>query len=370
MATMTISEEVVQPGKPVMGKMRYVAAGHVPEPSPHNFHLPNISEFRDERLLPLHNLRPLPTVGALPKAVSHAQLSTHGFTAVHHPTTLHYPPYGLSSWKDPELLKEHYVPDTAQMMLQITGCKTVFTESLLLRSAVWSESDALAAHAGHGDKNKVAGGGESKATGLSEPQTGIPQFIGFDVVDNGGVSPAPKIHLDYSPAGARLHIRKYHPALAVAAADVIRAEDALKGAGKSARGDSYANSGPRWALYSVWRPLKTVKRDPLALSDCRTFQDKDYVPVVIKTPCLGQPGIKETHNAGSYLARYSEGHTWYWIADQEPEEVLVITLFDSEMERQGVNAPGGTFHSSVDLPGTEKEEPRESLELRCLCIWE
>ena len=100
----------------------------------------------------------------------------------------------------------------------------------------------------------------------------------------------------------------------------------------------------------------------------------DYIPVDIKTPCLGRDGGegKDTHMAEGFLARYNEGHEWYWIEGQRPEEVLVIGLFDSEMEGKGFKGAGGTLHSSVEIVGGEDghmEEARESLEVRCLCIW-
>lgn len=47
---------------------------------------------------------------------------------------------------------------------------------------------------------------------------------------------------------------------------IIDAEDA------QSRGEDL--KAPRYAAYSVWRPLRTVKRDPLAVCDYRSI-DKD-----------------------------------------------------------------------------------------------
>lgn len=401
-----------------MGKLRYVAAGDTPEPSPHNFHLPALSAFRDERLVPLRDMRPIPTIDELSAASTHAQLKTHGFTALHYPTSLHAAPHTSESFKDPQLLTQRYVPETAEMLKRLTGCRTVVAETLLLRTVTWSESDALATHAGHGDQSQQQPGSDSdpppsvtqshseppeqSAPVLPQPtksarapkdlpdfDAGFPQFIGFDRTatggggGGGGVSPAPKIHLDYSPRGARAHIRHYHPELRAAAKEIIAAEDE-KNAGAVCDGDlSEVYGGPRWAVYSVWRPLKPVRRDPLGLGDGRTFREGDYVPINIKTPCLGlgdddgngggggssSKKRVQTHDAEGYLARWSEGHAWYWISGQRPEEVLVVAFFDSEAERENPKTAGGTLHSSVHLPGTEDEEARESLEMRCLCVW-
>ena len=352
----------------VFGNLRYVLPDHIPVASPHNFHLPAMSEFGDVRRVALNNMGPVPTVDQLPSTKRHAQLASHGFTAVRHPTTLNKPPHTAESMKNTDLLKEYYVPDTIDMIKRITGCKTVVPEMILLRSALWSESDALATHAGHGDQ-RLTPEEEAQQQKLNDLETAFPQFVGFNP-KFGGASPAPKIHLDYSPDGARTHIRCFHPGLTEAAKRVIEIEDRLEAEGKSLR-DYKASSAPRWALYSIWRPLKTVKRDPLALGDQRTFQPEDYLEVKIKMPYLGREGTDldgKTHETRSYLARWSQGQEWYWIEEQQPEEVLVICLFDSEME--GVNkASGGTLHSSVELEGAENEAARESLELRCLAVW-
>ncbi|KAJ9638024.1 hypothetical protein H2204_004615 [Knufia peltigerae] len=358
------------------GKLRYIPQGQTPTPSPHNFHLPAMAEFGDVRLQPLIDMRPVPTIAELSKAQEPtAQLSTHGFAAVHHPVSMNSAPYTLQSWKDPSTLKASYVPETEEMVKRITGATTVLTEALLLRSAVWSEQDALATHAGHGESSddspstSAAAPPEPKLEEETALELGFPQFIGFSA-KHGGASPAPKVHLDYAPNGARMHIRKYHPTMTAASSRIIAAEDQLTAEGKPLR-ETYAGSGlgPRWALYSIWRPLKRVHRDPLALGDARTFLEQDYVPVVVKTPNLGVPGDLSTHPTESYLAHWSAGQKWYFVSKQEPEEVLVIGLFDSDRDRETV-AAGGTLHSSVDLPGTEDEEARESLELRCLAIWD
>ncbi|KAK3998081.1 hypothetical protein QBC44DRAFT_313841 [Cladorrhinum sp. PSN332] len=76
--------------------------------------------------------------------------------AGHTPNTLHLnsPLFSLTSWKDPSLLKHHYIPDTAEMMKQITGCRTVIADPLVLRSAAWTDSghDALAKFSGNSEK--------------------------------------------------------------------------------------------------------------------------------------------------------------------------------------------------------------------------
>lgn len=52
-------------------------------------------------------------------------------------------------------------------------------------------------------------------------------------------------------------------------ADIIEAEDRDLGKDGIPGGEKY--SGRRYALYSIWRPLKMVKRDPIAVCDGRTI---------------------------------------------------------------------------------------------------
>lgn len=77
----------------------------------------------------------------------------------------------------------------------------------------------------------------------------------------------------------------------------------------------------------------------------------------------------ESHKEEVFLAYESVEHAWHWIPNQEPDEVLIIQLFDSEAERNGLGVVGGAMHSSVHIEGTEMEEARESVEVRCPVIW-
>ncbi|KAE9372981.1 GA4 desaturase [Stipitochalara longipes BDJ] len=338
----------------VVATFRYVAAGYAPKPSSQNFLLPALTEFGDERLLPLHSMRPIHDRSKLESC--NKQLDTQGFTAINYPTTLHLPPYTPDSFTDPQLLTRYFVPEISEMLQGITGCKTVTTHAFILRAGLSSEgADGLTTYSAN------------KAIPYNQ-ETGFPQFMGFDVKP-GRVSPSAKVHLDYSPTGARAHIRNFHPDMAHEAADIISHEEALLAAGKDLK-DNYKNcGGPRWALYSVWMPLKAVKRDPLAVADYRTCKAEDYVPIEAKAPPFGRQDTAESYVVETFSAGYSKEHKWYWIDNQTPEEILIVRFFDSDFEGQGYTAGGGVLHSSVEIPGTESRETRESLETRFLCIW-
>ena len=333
---------IEQPQTLTYGTFRYITKGIKPTESKHLYHLPETSEFGDIRSLPITDIR---------FSLDHGQdspykLNLQGFTARRHLTALKSPPYTHASWNDETILKEIYIPEIEALLLDVTGGKTVFTDSVVMRNNIHTEIDGLARE-------------ESK-----EEVSEFPKFVGTKVGSGG--SPAPKVHLDYAPNGARAHIRKYHARVAELSSEIIEAEDRLlaKGISLAELKDHY--NGPRWAMFSVWRPLKTVKRDPLALSDCRTFPKEDYVDYKVSFPSAGG---EESHKEEVFLACGSEGHAWHWISNQRPDEVLIIQLFDSEAEKNGLGVAGGVMHSSVHIDGTGKEEARESVEVRCTVIW-
>jgi hypothetical protein len=274
------------------------------------------------------------------------------------------------SWRDPDLVEKYYLPELGDMLRQVTGCKHVLPDALVLRADKGSDNDTVAQQVQRVNEGAQVGNKPEPTSKRSQLDlvTGFPQFIGFDPTQGGG-KPSAKVHLDYTPSGARTHLRKYHPKLTEAAADIIKAENALLAEGKDLKTHYKDSDGPRWAIYSIWRPLKTVRRDAIAVSDQRAVQPDDYVPTIMKFPYLGQPEMTGTHDIDSYLSRYSEGHKWFWVKEQTPEEAVIITFYDSHAEKDGGPASGGILHSSVELPGTEDEELRESLEVRCLCIW-
>lgn len=48
--------------------------------------------------------------------------------------------------------------------------------------------------------------------------------------------------------------------------------------------------GRRYALYNIWRPLRTVKRDPIAVYDARTIgRERDLIEHVYKALPLLSP---------------------------------------------------------------------------------
>ena len=388
------------------GRFRYVNKDTTLEVNPNLYHLPPLSSFKDVLTLPIKDIRPSLSLGD----ASPYTLPIHGFTARRHPSRLHAPPYDRSSWDNQELIKTVYMPEVVDLVKKVTGCKSVVVESAVLRTTVHTEVDSLSE-------------GDPGADPSHDDAGPCPRMLGFSSA--GGASPAPKVHLDFSPLGARTHIRKYHRNLALAAEPVIQAENKLLTSGvqwnelKDHYRPTEGGDGgvPRYSLFSVWRPLKTVRRDPLGLSSCASFPTSDYValntveptgrhipshlsqmidpahpPSQDSTEGLHQQKTENeeapTHFSNIFLAhapsdRAGKGHDWHFISNQEPTDVLIIQLFDNEMEatsgsqdrkESGAVSPdvnaSGVMHSAFELEGQDEgSEARESLEVRVVAFW-
>lgn len=390
-----------------LGRFRYLTRGAKPAPSKEPYLLPSLSEFGDIVTLPLTDMKPSLDLGD----ESPYKLSVHGFTARRHHSSLHTAPYDRTSWNDEKLLREIYFPEVQAFVQKVTGCKTAVVSAAVVRNQLYSESDASPSA-----QTEESG----KKTDEGDASQPFPPIFGNSTTD--GVCPAPKVHLDFSPRGARCHIRKYHSKVSSAAEKVIEAENRLLESGVQwddlkdhYGGDQVDGRVPRFALFSIWRPLKTVYRDPLALSPCASFPESDYVPSGQLEPTdhripahmsrIIDPnapnsnvtsgslarddtlhGNNATYQTEGYLAygprdKEQKAHDWHFIAEQEPSDVLIIQLFDNEMEahtrapREGGSGTsnlgvGGAVHSAFELVGQEVHaDARESIEVRVAAFW-
>jgi hypothetical protein len=116
--------------------------------------------------------------------------------------------------------------------------------------------------------------------------------------------------------------------------------------------------------------LKTVKRDPIAVLDWRSLDKSDLALHEFRA-------LSELTEEGEYMIeaviatppKHPEKQKWYWMPEQKPDEVLMIKFADSESAVDS-NVAGGCVHSSPVIPGTENEEPRQSVEVRVYAFWE
>lgn len=120
----------------------------------------------------------------------------------------------------------------------------------------------------------------------------------------------------------------------------------------------------RWGLLNIWKPLKVVQKNPLAVTDGATFPTEDLFDLKYELSFAGGGGSKKVETAFG-KAPSANAHDWYYLYEQQPNEVLVFKTADSDEQ----TAARAVTHSSFVAPGTEDMPTRESIELRCLVVY-
>lgn len=143
------------------------------------------------------------------------------------------------------------------------------------------------------------------------------------------------MHIDQSHAAARERVIYHLP---------DEAETLLKG---------------RVQIINVWRPIKTILRDPLGVITSNSVQDDELVPIKLVYPnrvgeTLSVRPAKEDRTDG--------GHQWHYLSRQAPNEVMLIKCSDSKTDGRARRTP----HSAFTNDEFENEAPRESIEVRAL----
>ncbi|OAP60994.1 hypothetical protein AYL99_05998 [Fonsecaea erecta] len=293
-------------------------------PAPHN--------LKEEKLT-LHDYR---TDTKLAKGVE--GLHKHGFTVVEH----HVNP---SAWATEEAIRQTYIPVVQELVKSVTGCRTALVNNVAFRRKPPSNADANKKfyHPRDGEIDKMVGALPSDRP-LVSPQEA-----------DKSLEPARAMHVDYTIKGLRDTIKHCRADFAEAGAEAIKAHEA-------------GSRGPRVAAYSVWRPLKTVKRDPIAVLDWKS-------PGNIQDDLCAFDYRAKGYEGEYMLEAYTisrpaklEDHQWYYVSEQKPHEVMMIKFADTESEiDKDVAVAGG--HGSPFVMGTEDEEPRESIEARVIAFW-
>lgn len=113
----------------------------------------------------------------------------------------------------------------------------------------------------------------------------------------------------------------------------------------------------RFQIINVWRPIKTIYKDPLAVASAPSVPDSDLVGAALVYP---------NRRGETFVVKPGEGHEWFFKYAQTPGEVTLIKCFDS-LEEEGVarRVP----HSAFVDPEEEGGEARESIEVRALVFY-
>lgn len=120
-----------------------------------------------------------------------------------------------------------------------------------------------------------------------------------------------------------------------------------------------------YAVVNVWHPLKTVRKDPLAVLETRTLQCGDLLRDAFVI--FGHEEKDIIENVGIKRPGDPRRHRWYFVKDLTPQEALVFKIID---RRAGYENFLGVAHSSFVDPETEGlAKDRESIEVRSLCFF-
>ncbi|EKV05114.1 high-affinity methionine permease [Penicillium digitatum] len=141
--------------------------------------------------------------------------------------------------------------------------------------------------------------------------------------------PVQRVHIDQSYTASKNRVSHHLPA---------EAPELLKG---------------RYQIINVWRPIKTILKDPLAVADAHSVPDSDLVPIGLIYP---------DRQGETYGVKPDPNIKWYYRYGQTPDLVTLIKCFDSKVDGRARRVP----HTAFVNPETEHEAGRESIEVRAL----
>ncbi|KAF4912271.1 Aspirochlorine biosynthesis protein N [Colletotrichum fructicola] len=105
----------------------------------------------------------------------------------------------------------------------------------------------------------------------------------------------------------------------------------------------------------VWRPIENTVQDfPLACCDSSSILDDDLIEC---------DHVRRKFKGSNLYAHHREGHKWYYLGEQRPDEVLLIKMFDSDANVSAQRCPHVSFHHPSAPPDAK---PRKSIEVRAL----
>lgn len=111
----------------------------------------------------------------------------------------------------------------------------------------------------------------------------------------------------------------------------------------------------RFAIVTLWRPLRPVQEGPLALAEWPSLAEEDLVPA------------EAGGESGTLGLRHSPRHAWVYFPHQLPGEALLIKGYDSATDGRARLAIHGAFDDPSSPPGAP---PCESIAARALVFWD
>ncbi|KAK3940177.1 hypothetical protein QBC46DRAFT_261583 [Diplogelasinospora grovesii] len=162
---------------------------------------------------------------------------------------------------------------------------------------------------------------------------GPTQWHGLGANNLANRGPVTRVHVDQSYDGAEMVLRRRLP---------DEADDLVT---------------KRYQIINVWRPIKTILKDPIAVADATSIPDEDLVAA---------RSMYDSHQGETWTLRPNAAHRFYFKYRLTPEEVLFIKCFDSDIQAKARRVP----HSAFEDPEHKDQEYRQSVEVRCLVFYD
>lgn len=107
----------------------------------------------------------------------------------------------------------------------------------------------------------------------------------------------------------------------------------------------------RYQALNIWRPIRTIHRDPFAVADALSIPDSDCVTIEL---------IEPESTGYTLVPLPKDTHKWYYCHEQRPDQVLLFKTWDSMTDGRARRVPHASFTDPRALDGP----PRESIEVR------
>lgn len=268
---------------------------------------PDLSRLSKHELHVLRRQETAPELCPLPVRVYNLRGRESGFTVSENGFQVCQLDSALQAWDDEVDLKRVYFPEVTALLKRTLGARYVVQYEHHIRRKTLAEALALNSD---------------------------------DAVDIDG--PVRRLHIDETPVSARREFEYY-----------VRDPELL--------------SRP-FGIYNVWKPLKTVRKDPLCLVDARTLEKGDLKVGSVNVPNMGEI---QNYSIRAPKERARETHQFYFVDGQTKNEALVFRIFDERhIDGDGEQMKLGVAHTSFEDPRTASLlDPRESVEVRSFCIF-
>ena len=204
--------------------------------------------------------------------------------------------YPLDKWEDESLVREKFYPEVVEFLKKTVGAKRVLVFDHTIRT-------------------------RSNAAKKLTQETNTSQR-----------SPVSLVHCDYTAESGPARVRQLLK---------DEAEDLLS---------------RRVAFLNVWKPLRPVEEQPLAMCDVESSPPDDFFKLYLRY---------RDRTGENYVMKANPKHEWVYFPDMKDDKVILLKTYDSDPNRARF-----VGHSAFTDPTSSPDAPyRESCEIRTIAFF-